>query len=109
HVAKARIIGPAAILEGAPSGVDEVGLPDVAVAGHGHEVSVVIQVAHAVTVRRVNAGASGRSVAIVIVGLLAIPGVGGLLFVILGDHESVFPGGIVFRKIDGRAVFFGDV
>src|ERR1019366_5857154 len=49
HVAKAGIEGPAAILERAPIGADEVGLPDAAVAGHGHEVAVVIQVAHAIT------------------------------------------------------------
>jgi len=48
----------------------------------------------------------------VIVGLLAIPGVGGLRFVILRDHEGVFLGGIVVRKIvvrkfNGRAVLLG--
>src|SRR5208337_2909748 len=107
HITKARIVGPAAILEGAPTGVDEVGLPDVAIPRNGHEVAVIIQVAHAVTVRRVNAGTSGGCVAIVVVVLLAIPGVGGLLFVILGDHESVFLSGS--GQIDGRAVFLGNL
>ena len=64
-------------------------------------------------------GAAGGSVAIVIVGLLAIPGVGGFGFVILRDHEGVFPGGIVvrkivvrnivFRNINGRAVLLGNL
>src|SRR4029077_20734496 len=62
HVAGTWIEGPAAVLERAPVGADEVGLPDGAVAGHVHEAAVIIQVAHAVTIRRRNARAAGGSV-----------------------------------------------
>src|SRR5260370_33483592 len=77
-----------------------------------------MQVAHAVSVGRVNAGAAGGCVAVVILGLLAIPGVGGFGFVVLGDFESVFLGRIavgsvllkiVLRKINGGGVFFGQL
>src|SRR6266852_1837898 len=105
HVASARIKGPTTILEGAPVSADEVRLPDVAVAGQRHKAAVVIQVTHAVAVGRVNAGAAGGRVAVVIISLLAIPRVGGFGFVVLGDFESVFLGRIAvgsgLRKIDG--------
>jgi len=95
HVAGAGIEGKTAVLERAPIGADEVGLPDVAEAGHGHEVAVIVQVAHAVGVRRGDAGAArGRGVAIVILGLVAIPGIGGIIVVILGEHEGIAAGGL---------------
>src|SRR5258708_30205692 len=59
HVAGTGIEGPAAILERTPGSVDEVGLPDVAIAGHIHKPAALIQAAHAVTIRRRNAGAAG--------------------------------------------------
>ena len=53
-----------------------------------------------------------------IVGLLVIPGIGGLGFIIFGDDESVFHRGIVLRwvilwrvvigEIDGGAVLLGN-
>src|SRR5580704_5957684 len=70
NVTGARIVSPAAVLERAPVGADEVGLPDVPIARHGHKVAVVIQVAHAISVGRGNTGSTRRSVTIVIVRLL---------------------------------------
>ena len=97
-------------------------MPDVAEAGHGHEVAVIVQVAHAVGVRRGDAGAArGRGVAIVILGLVAIPSIGGIIVVILGEHEGIAAGGlgggvvcrimvgrVVLRKSEGCAVLLGE-
>src|SRR5208337_5657030 len=95
HVASSGIISETAGQERVPAGADEVGLPDVAEAGDGHEVAVIIQVAHAVAIGRGNGGPGGGSVASMIIGLLAVPVVGGIVFEILGDDDGVFLGGIV--------------
>src|SRR6266536_10530 len=103
HVAEAGIPGPCAILKRAPAGAGEEGLPAESVARAVHVAAVVIQIAHAIGIGRLNVMGTAADVAVVILSLLLVPVVVRILFEVPGDLVGVA------AEVKGRGVLFGDL
>src|SRR5262249_342100 len=95
------IEGPAAILERTPGGVDKIGLPKGSIAGDGRKAAVIAEIAHAVRIWRRNIVAAD-GITVVIFGLLPIPAVVSIFFVLLGQLIALA------EQVKSRPVFLGN-